>query len=408
MNCLTCGQANPDGIKFCRGCGASFAVVPAVVAGWECAHCHRANRDGIRFCAGCGMSVSKAAAPIASAPPVESAPPSASVATVVPAPPKVPAQSMASIPAATAPPVGACDAVEPANVCQHCGASRQSGVRFCKACGKPTESRDDASAPLSSSVPASVPASATRESRPTSAQRAVESATPANPPIQHASVSRADALPAQPRSGAGKTMVIAAGILVMVAGIGGLVAWKLLRHGNVAADQSTQVGTTNSSAPIEAPRGPAPPPIAAVPEAATPPAMTPQPPAATLTPAIEPAVPPTPMSASKSMVAANVEAQRGSGETAASAQVPESPPAPASLPPREVRAPARATGPSMQEIALRLVRKGEQAYAQQNYSSAIANAKAALEVKPDDAHASRLLREAQSAQQSAMNSISIH
>ena len=400
MNCLTCGQANPDGIKFCRGCGASFAVVPAMVAGWECAHCHRANRDGIRFCAGCGMSVSKAAAPIAPAPP------SASVAAVVPAPPEVPAQSLASIPAATASPVGACDAVEPANVCQHCGASRQSGVRFCKTCGKSTESRDDASAPLSTSVPASVPASTTRESRPTSARRPVESATPANPPIQHASVSRADALPAQPRSGAGKTMAIAAGILVMVAGIGGLVAWKLLRHDNVAADQSTQVGTTNSSAPIEAPREPAPPPIAAVPEAA--PAMTPQPPAAALTPAIEPTVPHTPVSASKSMVAANVEAQRGSGETAGSAQVPESPPAPASLPPREVRAPARATGPSMQEIALRLVRKGEQAYAQQNYSTAIANAKAALEVKPDDAHASRLLREAQLAQQSAMNSISIH
>ena len=107
------------------------------------------------------------------------------------------------------------------------------------------------------------------------------------------------------------------------------------------------------------------------------------------------------------MVAANVDAQRGAGETTTPARAPETPPTPATLPPREVRAPAPAAGPSMQEIALKLVRKGEQAYAQQNYSTAIANAKAALEVKPDDARASRLLREAQSAQQNAMNSISI-
>lgn len=61
----------------------------------------------------------------------------------------------------------------------------------------------------------------------------------------------------------------------------------------------------------------------------------------------------------------------------------------------------------MGDIAAKLVRKGEQAFTAQNYSAAIANAKAALEVKPGDARANKLLREAEKAQQDAMNSISI-
>ncbi|KZC35523.1 hypothetical protein RHOFW510R12_30840 [Rhodanobacter sp. FW510-R12] len=61
----------------------------------------------------------------------------------------------------------------------------------------------------------------------------------------------------------------------------------------------------------------------------------------------------------------------------------------------------------MRDIAAKLVHKGEQAFAEQNYSAAVANAKAALEVKPGDARANKLLREAEQAQQKAMNSISI-
>jgi hypothetical protein len=56
---------------------------------------------------------------------------------------------------------------------------------------------------------------------------------------------------------------------------------------------------------------------------------------------------------------------------------------------------------------LALLRKGEQAYARQNYTSAIASAKAALKRKPGDASATQLLVKAQQAQQKAMNSISI-
>lgn len=61
----------------------------------------------------------------------------------------------------------------------------------------------------------------------------------------------------------------------------------------------------------------------------------------------------------------------------------------------------------MNQIATKLVRKGEQAYDKQDYSTAIANAKAALEMNPDDTRASHLLQQAQQAQQNAVNRISI-
>ncbi len=54
-----------------------------------------------------------------------------------------------------------------------------------------------------------------------------------------------------------------------------------------------------------------------------------------------------------------------------------------------------------------LVRKGQQAYVKKDYSAAIANAQAALKLKPGDPQASQLLSKAQNAQQEAMKSISI-
>ncbi|HEV2539169.1 MAG TPA: serine/threonine-protein kinase [Frateuria sp.] len=80
---------------------------------------------------------------------------------------------------------------------------------------------------------------------------------------------------------------------------------------------------------------------------------------------------------------------------------------PASRPP--------AAGPSsvnpadrMQAVAAGLLREGERNFSQQNYSAAIANARAALQVNPGDAAAKRLLQRAQQAQQQAMSSISIN
>ncbi|MBP1475142.1 serine/threonine protein kinase [Frateuria sp. MAH-13] len=106
---------------------------------------------------------------------------------------------------------------------------------------------------------------------------------------------------------------------------------------------------------------------------------------------------------------------------------PQSTPVPPPVPVQQTRAPAtqapaatpgrtpsnekhEAAGSSsrMQEVAAGLLREGERNFAQQNYSAAIANAKAALQVNPGDAAARRLLRRAQQAQQQAMNSISIN
>jgi hypothetical protein len=62
----------------------------------------------------------------------------------------------------------------------------------------------------------------------------------------------------------------------------------------------------------------------------------------------------------------------------------------------------------MQAVAAGLLREGERNFSQQNYSAAIANARAALQVNPGDPAAKRLLRRAQQAQQQAMSSISIN
>jgi len=83
---------------------------------------------------------------------------------------------------------------------------------------------------------------------------------------------------------------------------------------------------------------------------------------------------------------------------------------PPTTPTTEKHQAAAAPGAStrMQEVAAGLLREGERNFAQQNYSAAIANAKAALQVNPGDAAAKRLLRRAQQAQQQAMNNISIN
>src|SRR5438093_11172851 len=46
MTCPGCGHDNPEGVRFCGGCGARVEVV------W--ASCQAANPPGNRFCHGCG------------------------------------------------------------------------------------------------------------------------------------------------------------------------------------------------------------------------------------------------------------------------------------------------------------------------------------------------------------------
>jgi non-specific serine/threonine protein kinase len=80
---------------------------------------------------------------------------------------------------------------------------------------------------------------------------------------------------------------------------------------------------------------------------------------------------------------------------------------PASRPPA-AEPPAGNPADRMQAVAAGLLREGERNFSQQNYSAAIANARAALQIDPGDAAAKRLLHRAQQAQQQAMSSISIN
>lgn len=74
-----------------------------------------------------------------------------------------------------------------------------------------------------------------------------------------------------------------------------------------------------------------------------------------------------------------------------------------------VAAPAKPSGPThTQLIAMRLTDKAEADYRKQNYTAAIANTKAALELWPDYRRARQLLQQSEQAQQAAMNSIEIH
>jgi non-specific serine/threonine protein kinase len=106
-----------------------------------------------------------------------------------------------------------------------------------------------------------------------------------------------------------------------------------------------------------------------------------------------------------------VPAPASTAAAQAAAQVPGSPLATqpsAPVPDKPAPPPSDSPSSRMQEVAAGLLREGERNYRQQNYSAAIANAKAALQVKPGDPAAKRLLRRAQQAQQQAMSNISIN
>jgi len=49
--CRNCGEVNPDGTKFCQGCGQQLG------GGSTCPQCGQAFAPGTRFCGGCGAQV---------------------------------------------------------------------------------------------------------------------------------------------------------------------------------------------------------------------------------------------------------------------------------------------------------------------------------------------------------------
>jgi hypothetical protein len=51
MICPKCHTENPDGFKFCNGCGQKLVLI--------CPSCQTANPPGSRFCGECGHDLSK-------------------------------------------------------------------------------------------------------------------------------------------------------------------------------------------------------------------------------------------------------------------------------------------------------------------------------------------------------------
>ncbi len=60
MNCQACGNANPEGVKFCGECGQALTVDVT------CAGCGSVNPPGVKFCHECGAALSGAPAAISS------------------------------------------------------------------------------------------------------------------------------------------------------------------------------------------------------------------------------------------------------------------------------------------------------------------------------------------------------
>jgi hypothetical protein len=271
---------------------------------------------------------------------------------------------------ASAPPASDA-AVEPA--CAACAAPLKAGAKFCKLCGV-SALVPDASGLNDAPVEAPVKAVAPPVPRPTS-KRVVTDA------------------PAASARGKGAVIVVAALALVLLIGAG--VTWRLLRQDDSSA--ATTVADADSpklsdavSAPSIIDKTP--------PETAKPVAIAASPPSVAPAPAPAPASAPAPIEA---------PAVQKTPATVEEATVKVATPVMAKpKPPRTSVAPPAAPAP-MKDVALNLVRKGEAAFSQQDYSTAIANARAALDIDPGLARARQLLNEAQGAQQHAMNSISI-
>jgi hypothetical protein len=183
-------------------------------------------------------------------------------------------------------------------------------------------------------------------------------------------------------AGSSRGFVIAAAVVIGVVALGGLVTWGFLRNDAPSHTADTSRTANDTATPAQV-----------APEPVVPPAV--ETPAPTVAATVAEATPlATPLAA---------PAIERPSQTA-----PRVVTGPAEKPVRATRTPvvAPAAAP-MQDVALSLVRKGESAFSRQDYSTAIANARAALEVNPGLARAKQLLDEAQRAQQQAMSSISI-
>lgn len=287
--------------------------------------------------------------------------------------------------------------VETTTACVACAAPLKPGARFCKQCGATTAPVNSSQAYVAVDIVEPVRTESSPlpspEPEPSPESSSVEPvASPRAPGASVAPVAEADPLPAAKNANSMRGIVIAASVVIAVIAIGGLVTWRFLSKD----DAATPPPSVSPVAEIAPPTAPATTPAATAP--ATPAAVVPAPPA----PIAQVEAPPAQTSAvDRSPVVAEKPVQV--------AVTPPAPTPPVEKAVRAKRVPAAqsASAAPMQDVALSLVRKGESAFSRQDYSTAIANARAALDVNPGLARAKQLLDEAQRAQQQAMNSISI-
>lgn len=267
-------------------------------------------------------------------------------------------------------------------VCRNCGATCPPAATFCRQCGhrlSGTAERPEAATVQTPAI--------TDESIASPAPSPTTAATQVT--RMHASLG----------------LVIGAGAAAVV--LAGVIAWvaygRFSKASPVPVEKTVAAASANAAASPSVLSRPTPPP--AVPPAPKLPSLT----------ALSNAAPVTTGTAP---VEARVSAKKPS-RPAVSAPVravakltpPVTSPAaakPPVAPPRSGMARAvRRTGRATQ-VAEHLVGTGADAFSAQDYTTAIADAKAALAVRPGYRQAESLLRRAETAQQQAMHSISIH
>ncbi|UPG85944.1 zinc ribbon domain-containing protein [Luteibacter aegosomatis] len=280
------------------------------------------------------------------------------------------------------------EAVDEPVACAGCGSALAPGARFCKQCGTPSVPATAAKASPDAGLvePESTARSAVVGDRLDDAPHTFEPTV-----VDESGAAAPGPIESRPRM---RGPLIAAAVIGAVVIAGGAVTWMFLRGD--AAQPSVAAPVASAPVRVDTPAAPAAAPMAApVVEAPKPPedARQPEQPA--------PSVADAPHQEAAEVAEVDAKAPeadhtRRVGRTRArpvagddGTPVKEAPMSP------------------MRDVALNLVREGERAYSRQDYSTAIANARAALGVSPRFDRARKLLDESQRAQQQAMNSISI-
>jgi len=434
MECAKCGYDVPVGVKFCSACGTRVQPRDTATAAAACPQCAAPHTASVKFCKQCGFRFEIATAP------------------------------RAGMVAATAMPV----AIYP---CPDCGTDCAPSAKFCRKCGhafatvagstnaapepvvpvapKPapvvtgpvsavpepspipgTSANDPAitseSAPVAAHAePASAPMTKTQTAErsgvesvgASEAERGVvpdasQTAAATSPPVQDPGVvfemprgatpEPSRALKPESNGLPGWLLgVLAAVVMVLVGGSAFVVYAKFFKpvpYPEAAAVPASATSTVANASPVATAPVASANTSAAVATAST---ITSQGPVTstpvTTAPDTQEAIAPAPAAVAGAPVAVPVSPPPVATRHAAAHRelMPDA-------------APARPLIDHSLKVASQLVNRGENAFARQDYSTAIANAKAALDVRPGYVRARRLLDRAEAAQQQAMNNISIH